>query len=132
MSAVWWWAGRVGHVMGQKELSSGPLPHLLIKRALVCDRAQQTGKGLENKARALPGAMTGLYLNFRHRNKLGEINHTSTFDQTYVQRTRLCTTLSVYTGFSAQVLSTKVFSTEKEVRLNIQNHENQKWEGFLK
>lgn len=73
----------------------------------------KTGEGLENEARALLGAMTGVYLNVSHRNKLEEINLTSTFDQIYVQRIRLCTTVSVYTGFSA-----KVFSTEKEARLD--------------
>lgn len=86
---------------------------VLIKRTLVCGRAQKTEKGLENKARALLGAMTGIHLNFSHRNKLEERNLTSTFDQIYVQRFRLCTIFSVYTGFS-----TKVFSTEKEARLD--------------
>ena len=79
----------------------------------LCVVEHKTGEGLENEARALLGAMTGVYLNVSHRNKLEEINLTSTFDQIYVQRIRLCTTVSVYTGFSA-----KVFSTEKEARLD--------------
>lgn len=92
---------------------SGPLPHLLIKRTLVGGSAQQTGRGIEDKARALLGDVTGIYLNFSHRSKLGELNLTSTFGQTYVKRIRLCTSFSVHTGFSA-----KVFSTEKEARLD--------------
>lgn len=103
MSAMWRWAGCVSPGQGPEELSTvrSPHPHLLIKRTLVCGRVLQTGKGPENKARALLGAMTGISLNFSHRNKLGEINLIITFDQIYVQRIRLCTTFSVYTGFSA-------------------------------
>lgn len=103
-SVVWWWAGCVSS--GQKNFPlSGPLPHLLIKRTLVCGRAQQTGKGIESKAMALRGAVTGIYLNFSHRDKLGEIHLTSTFDQMYVQRIRLCTTFCVYTGLVLRPLA---------------------------
>ena len=55
----------------------------------LCVVEHKTGEGLENEARALLGAMTGVYLNVSHRNKLEEINLTSTFDQIYVQRIRL-------------------------------------------
>lgn len=61
MSPVWW-ASCVRSSEGPEGvLLSEPLPHVLIKRTLVCGRAKQTGKGLGNDATALLGDWAGIY-----------------------------------------------------------------------
>lgn len=86
-----------GQVKDQKELPT--VRTMAHQKILLCGGGQQTGRGLENRASPLLETGQGrisVYLKFSHKNKLGEINRTSTFDQMYVERIRLCTTFIQY------------------------------------